>query len=133
MRDSERRDWASFADRRAAGFSIAPRPIQPKKSKYRNVRTIVDGHKFHSKLEADRYCELKLLQKAGEILYFLRQVPFDLAGGVIYRCDFLVVSTSGIEVEDTKGYISEVSRIKIAAVEERYGIRVKILTRREVK
>lgn len=132
MRDSERKDWTAYADRRSAGFSIAPRPITPKRSKYGNVRTIVDGHKFHSKLEADRYCELKLLQKAGAILYFLRQVPFDIAKGVIYRCDFLVVSTSGIEVEDTKGYMSEVSRIKIAAVEERYGIKVRILSRKEV-
>lgn len=131
MRDSERKDWTSYVNR-AASFSIAPRPIQAKRSKYGNVRTIVDGHKFHSKLEADRYRELKLLKQAGAILYFLRQAPFDLPGGVIYRCDFLVVSTSGIEVEDTKGYMSEVSRIKIAAVEERYGIKVRILSRKEV-
>lgn len=35
--------------------------------KYRNVPTIVDGIKFHSKRESQRYSSLKLLEKAGEI------------------------------------------------------------------
>lgn len=36
-------------------------------SKYKAVRTEVDGYKFASKAEARRYAELKLLVKAGEI------------------------------------------------------------------
>lgn len=38
-----------------------------KPSKYRNVKTEVDGITFASKLEAKRYGELKLLERAGEI------------------------------------------------------------------
>ena len=35
--------------------------------KYRSKRTVVDGITFDSKKEANRYCELKLLEKSGEI------------------------------------------------------------------
>jgi hypothetical protein len=37
-----------------------------------------------------RYKELKLLKAAGDILYFLRQVPFHLPGGIVARVDFMV-------------------------------------------
>ena len=37
--------------------------------KYKNKITEVDGIKFHSKKEADRYIELKLLQKAKKIKF----------------------------------------------------------------
>lgn len=35
--------------------------------KYKNKITEINGIKFHSKKEANRYMELKLLQKAGKI------------------------------------------------------------------
>ena len=37
---------------------------KPKTSKYHNKKTVVDNIKFDSKLEANRYCELKLLRKS---------------------------------------------------------------------
>ena len=36
-------------------------------TKYKNKKVSVDGIEFDSKLEANRYCELKLLQRANEI------------------------------------------------------------------
>ena len=54
---------------------------EPKKRKYANVRTQVDGIWFDSKLEARRYGELKMLKAAGQVEYFLMQVPFHLPGG----------------------------------------------------
>lgn len=64
-----------------------------------------DGYKFHSKKEARRYDELKLLQDHGEVLFFLRQVPFHLPGNIVYRCDFEVFWSNGeISFEDVKGY-----------------------------
>ena len=50
-------------------------------SKYRNVRTTIDGETFDSKLEAQRYQELKLLEKAGEVRDIQRQVVFPLMVG----------------------------------------------------
>ena len=103
-----------------------------------NHATTVNGYRFASKLEADRYRELVLLRLAGQVLWFIRQVPFDVAPGVVYRCDFLVMwnrtgtAEEPVTIEDTKGHLTDLSRTKIAVVEERYGIRVRILTRADV-
>ena len=47
-------------------------------SKYRNRKIIVDGITFDSVKEGQRWCELKLLQRAGEIRDLERQVKFVL-------------------------------------------------------
>lgn len=47
-------------------------------SKYKSVKTQCDGITFASKKEANRYRELKLLEKAGEICCLRLQVPFEL-------------------------------------------------------
>lgn len=47
-------------------------------SKYKSVKTKCDGIMFASKKEANRYRELKLLEKAGEICCLRLQVPFEL-------------------------------------------------------
>lgn len=51
---------------------------QPKPSKYRNVATVVNGIRFDSKREAERYSELLMRERAGEIRHLLLQVPFGL-------------------------------------------------------
>lgn len=100
---------------------------------------VIDGIKFSSRLEGDHYSELKLLQCAGQVEYFLRQVPFVVATGVVYRLDFLVVwKLSGTPAEvityhETKGHLTGEARIKIAAVQDRYRIQIKILKRRDVR
>jgi len=109
-----------------------------KRGRHGERTTIVDGIKFRSKLEADRYRELKLLRAGGQVKWFLRQVPFDVSVGVVYRLDFLVCwNRSGIadEVltyEETKGHLTDASRIKIGVVQERYGITINILRRADV-
>ena len=49
-----------------------------KPRKYRNVPTVIDGHRFDSKREAARWSELNLLVRAGEITGLERQVRFPL-------------------------------------------------------
>ena len=51
-------------------------PEEKKKSKYKNKTTIIDGISFDSAKESNRYCELKLLERAGEIINLKRQVPY---------------------------------------------------------
>jgi hypothetical protein len=81
---------------------------------------------------------LKLLQLAGHVAYTLRQVPFVVATGKVYRLDFMIIwNRSGaphevITYEDTKGRLTEVSALKIAAVQDRYGIKIKLLRRGDV-
>ena len=75
--------------------------------KYGNIPTNVGGKSFRSKLEAGRWSELLLLEKAGEIRDLQNEVPFrlDVNGKHIckYIADFVYTDARGnIIVEDTK-------------------------------
>lgn len=77
---------------------------QPKKSKYNAVIVQRDGFKFDSKKEANRYDELVLLQKAGEVIWFMMQPPFYMPG-CKYVADFMVFWADGrVTIEDVKGF-----------------------------
>ncbi len=96
--------------------------------KFSAVRCEKDGIKFSSKLEREYYNKLNLLKKAGEILFFLRQVPFDLPGGITYRLDFMVFYACGeVELVETKGYMTKDAQIKIKQVEDLYNVNIKIV------
>ena len=97
-------------------------------NKHKNIKTTIDGMTFDSRKEARRYCELKILGRAGEIEHLQRQVPFELIpakyepdaigsrGGVkrgkcieravTYIADFVYRDkrTGELVVEDVKGY-----------------------------
>lgn len=74
------------------------------KSKYRNKKTEVDGIIFDSIKEANRYKELSLLLKAGEIGMLERQVKFKLTDNISYVADFVFIEIhSGNKIiEDVK-------------------------------
>lgn len=102
------------------------------KSKYGNKPTTVDDIRFDSQAEARYYRRLVNQWHTGEILWFIRQVPFGLPGGVTYSCDFLVaLPGGGIEVVDVKGYLTAISALKIKQVEAIYGIKVKLWPERK--
>ena len=83
----------------------------------------LDGIKFASKKEAKRYRELKTLREIGEVLFFLRQVPFHLEAGVKYVCDFLVFWTNGeVTIEDVKGIKTDMYILKKKMVEATYPV-----------
>ena len=97
----------------------------PRKSKYGNSPTTVDGIRFESKREARYYEQLKLRKQTGEINFFLRQVPFHLPGGTRYVVDFLEFHTNGeVHVVDAKGKETQVFRLKKREVEHHYPIRI---------
>ena len=50
--------------------------------KHGNKKTVVDGITFDSIRESKRYCELKILQKAGKISNLQLQVPYKLVDSV---------------------------------------------------
>jgi hypothetical protein len=102
-----------------------------KPSKLHNVKTTIDGIKFSSKLEANRYCELVLLQKAGKVTNIELQPRFLLQEGfkkngetfrpIYYVADFKVTYRDGrVEVEDTKGMKTEVYKLKRKLFEFKY-------------
>lgn len=99
-------------------------------NKYRNKKVVIDNIKFDSKLEADRYVELKLLQRAKVISNLKLQVPFVLQEGfkkngksyqaIKYIADFVYEEKERIVVEDTKGVETDVFKIKHKLFEKKY-------------
>ena len=89
-----------------------------KPSKYRNVQTIVAGHKFPSKAEARRYGELKLLVRAGKIRGLRLQPRFPLFVGehliTTYVGDFQYEEAPDWKLvcEDVKGVKTSAYKIK---------------------
>jgi hypothetical protein len=95
--------------------------------KYRNHPTVVDGHRFDSKKEAEYYTNLKAFRAAGKVEYFLRQVPFELPGRTTYRADFMILwaNRSRPDFVDVKGTRTETYKLKKRQVEEIYGVRIR--------
>jgi hypothetical protein len=52
--------------------------MRPRRTKYGNRATVRGGEVFDSRLEARRYSQLLILEKAGVITDLRRQVPFEL-------------------------------------------------------
>lgn len=118
------------------------------KSKYGAKKTIVDGIQFDSKKEAQRFRELQLLERAGQISNLQRQVKFVLIpaqrepdqigsrGGVkkgkllerecIYIADFVyhIPECSKPIVEDTKGFRTKEYVIKRKLMLFVHGIKI---------
>lgn len=94
--------------------------------KYNAIPTTIDGIKFSSKKEGNHYGNLKLLKQNGDILFFLRQVPFHLPGNIKYVCDFMVFWKNGeVTIEDVKGFKTRLYITKKKLVESLYPIKIK--------
>jgi len=112
-------------------------------NKYKNKKIVVDNIKFDSVLEANRYQELKLLQRAKQISNLRLQVPFLLQEGfkkngktyqaIKYIADFVYEENGQTIVEDTKGMKTETFKIKQKLFEYKYPeLSIKIITREEI-
>ena len=120
-------------------------------TKYNAHKTEIDGIEFPSKHEANRYCELKLLERAGVISDLRLQVDFELIPNqyatekrygkngkelkdkevllerkVVYRADFVYTDKDGSQVvEDTKGFKTKEYLIKRKLMLYVHGIQIK--------
>lgn len=89
-----------------------------------------DGHRFPSKLEHRYFQYLQLLVKAGKLLFFMRQCPFHMPGGVKYLVDFVEFYTDGtIRFVDVKGVDTPLSIAKRKIVEAIYPIEIEIVNK----
>lgn len=117
-------------------------------SKYNNKKTIVDNIKFDSKAEANRYIELKMLEKAGKISNLELQPKFILqekyinnkgekVRAITYKADFSYIEKTEIlncrvnkdrlqnvleqiVVEDVKGVETKEFKLKKKLLEYKY-------------
>jgi hypothetical protein len=98
----------------------------PKANKFGARATVVDGITFHSKKEADRYKELKLLEHAGVITGLELQVPFEInINGIhitTYKADFVYYENGRKIVEDSKGMRERLFKMKKKMVKAAYDI-----------
>ena len=93
--------------------------------KFRAKPTLCDGIKFPSIKEAKYYNELKLRRAAGGVVFFLRQVPFHLPGGVKYVVDFVEFHGDGtVHFIDVKGMRTAMYKAKKKMVESLYPIEI---------
>lgn len=101
-----------------------------KPSKYRNVRTTVDGITFDSKREAERYGELKTMEAAGVISDLELQPRFPLTVNDervgTYVGDFMYHDNEDMRyvVEDAKGVRTDVYKLKRKLVKAIYDITI---------
>lgn len=109
------------------------------RNKYGATRVTVDGITFDSKLEASRWCELKLLERAGVIKHLERQKEYVLIDKskygrkIVYIADFVYEDKDGkFVVEDTKSTatMTDVYKLKKRMIAERYGIQIKEVRRK---
>lgn len=87
----------------------------PKRSKYGNRKVEFMGMKFDSKHELEVWLMLEDRRKRGEIMLVMRQVPFDLPGGIKYIADFMTI-THDLRIEgvyDAKSEITKKNRVYI--------------------
>ena len=96
----------------------------PKKSKYGNVKVVIDGHTFASKKESERYLYLKNSMQQGWISkltlqpkFILQQKFIDRTGithqEISYVADFEYLDQNSNDiVEDVKGMKTDVYKLK---------------------
>lgn len=120
------------------------------KSKYGSSRVKINGLVFDSKAEAERWAELKLLQRVGKISDLRRQVTYTLIPAqpletprvypdghrrlcespVAYKADFVYKDEAGVEVvEDVKGMSTTEYVLKRKLMKWLYGIEIKEVRR----
>ena len=107
--------------------------------KYHNRKTQIENIVFDSKKEAQRYCELNLLEKKGEISQLQRQVSFELIPAeigadkkklrsIVYLADFVYLTEkNGMlqkHIEDVKGVKTAVYRLKKRLMWHLYRINI---------
>ena len=117
--------------------------------KYHNTKTVADGIKFDSKLEAERYAQLKILERAGVIRDLELQPSFELLPSfrkngktwrkTVYKADFryILVDDDSYIIEDVKGstaVITRVFRIKQKLFEYLYPeLAISIVTSKDIR
>ena len=116
----ERSDYPEFTYLMTKGKIICKNKLYclpEKKSKYNNIKTVVDGHKFDSLKESRRYSELKIMEKAGLITNLALQPKFEIIPAVkwngktyrkrSYLADFIYKEDNVVIVEDVKSFITK--------------------------
>ncbi len=106
---------------------------KPRRSKYANVQIVADGVRWGSKAEYARWCELKLLEKAGQIRDLAPHPHIDLIVNDklvgVWIGDYTYMENAHRVFEDHKGKDNALSKFKRKFVEAYAGIKVRLTHR----
>lgn len=114
----------------------------PRRAKYGNKKTVVDGITFDSKAEAKRYVELRTLALAHQITRLECQAkfpifvdgPFGRVKVCDYVADFFYITRAGASVvEDVKGFKTPVYNLKKKLLKAATGIEIQEIGGRKPK
>lgn len=116
----------SAADYNARALKKQPRVKNAK-------RKVLNGLEFDSTREARRYQDIAIMQTAGHVRELRRQVPYPIYVKGIFVCDwradFVYEQKDGDRwiriVEDSKGWKTDVYKLKKKLIEAEYGFRIK--------
>ena len=110
-------------------------PIIPKKTrrpnKYFAKKTLAFGEKFDSKWEAERWGQLKAMERAGVVDQLERQVKYELTINDIKICNYIadftymLIEENGLSryvVEDAKGVLTPEFKLKKKMMKAIHGI-----------
>lgn len=105
-------------------FSTSRKPAH----KFKAKAVEEDGHLFPSTLEFNYFKHLELRVRIGEVIFFLRQVPFHLPGGLKYYVDYQIFNSSGtVDFVDVKGHTTAEFLMKKKLVESLYPVEIKVI------
>jgi hypothetical protein len=129
--EEEYREFLRKSGRGEEPAGSNPMAREEKPSKYHvgeKAERHCNGILFASVKEMEYYKDLQLLIKGGELKFFLRQVPFDLPGGVKYRVDFVEFHPDGsVRFVDVKGVETDMFKVKKKQVEVLYPVKIEIV------
>lgn len=103
----------------------------PRRSKYGSSKTELDGITFDSRREANRYAELKMMERGKAISGLQLQPVFELQEAFVdnkgkkrraitYKADFLYIEDGKTIVEDVKGMQTDVFKLKMKMFLKQY-------------
>lgn len=110
--------------------------INTKQSKYKNKKCIYKGIKFDSKKEMAYYIKLKMLEEKGIIKKLELQKAYELQPSfkvngktyrkITYKADFSYITAEDdkLHIVDTKGFRTEVYKLKRKMFAYKYGIEI---------
>ena len=89
-----------------------------KYNKYHNTKVVINGIKFDSKKEGNRYLELKILEQAGQIKNLELQKRFEICPkkyenkrARYYVADFVYEENGRLVIEDCKSPITKANPV----------------------
>lgn len=98
-------------------------------SKYKNKKVVTDEGTFDSQREYKHWLELKIRERAGEISRLERQKDFVIEHNGVritkYRADFIYFENGQRVVADSKGFRTDVYRLKAKLMKAFYNIEIR--------